>query len=252
MELEHQITTWGQRVFGPEIILALGEQKNQAQLDMGIFYAAFSRASGVKASMLTGTILPLGFLGGQPLEWQPETWESSTLARAILLGSFMQSQWLEVLEQTLVSADLGETVDIYRLLPLCYGVEGPALTTRLLEGLRSNATPLLKACMWHSPLPKVLLDEISWNRMMLKAFHLDILVEPIQGRADRRNVGLAKMLLSFASEKALAGRLIPVSLWEEMAYQKDVNFRVEVERLMGEHPNQAFRLELGQRMRQPF
>lgn len=121
---------------------------------------------------------------------------------------------MDWIEETFRTADLGESLDLYRLLPLLdTDLHRERIVWRLGEGLRTNAPPVFEAVAHHSPLPSRILEEDAWNQMILKALFIESSIEPIVGWRERRNPTLDTMVLRFASERAMAHREIPSEVW---------------------------------------
>ena len=248
MDLTSQIEQFSQRALAPELYAWLFEQRQKALRQREHFFAAFSRAGRQSCGVQNFSPITFTLAVSEPLSWSAQQWQASTLARAFLLTTFSEHLWLDQLEATFITADLSESVDLYRLLPLCWGASKlQKLQWRLSEGLRNSSLSIIQACLYASPLPQNILDLELWNRMLLKALHLNLSVELVEGRASRRNDHLDQMLLAFASEKAIAQREIPLELWDEIQMKSSVNFLAELRRLMIQHPNGDFRKELALR-----
>jgi hypothetical protein len=179
-------------------------------------------------------------------DWHPQTWDQRTLYRAIWLIRVSNiSSRLNVMENLFRTADLGESVDLYKCLPLCEHSDD--LRIRLEEGLRSNIPTIITACMHHSPLPAKLMKDAAWNHMILKAFHMNLNIERLHGRSERQNETLACELLRYASERAYAGREQPEALWAEIPVQPSSAFIKRVQHLKQNHSNSSFIAELERR-----
>ena len=109
------------------------------------------------------------------------------------------------------TAEINELVAYYRGLPLYPGPE--RLLTRAREGLRSGMRPVFEAVAHRSPYPREMLDEHSWNQMVLKALFVDSTLTPIQGIDDRGNRDLAETLIDYARERWAARRPVSAELW---------------------------------------
>ena len=109
------------------------------------------------------------------------------------------------------TAEINELVAYYRGLPLYPGAQ--LLLNRAREGLRSGMKPVFEAVAHRSPYPREMLDEHSWNQMVLKALFIDSTLEPIQGLDERGNRDLAETLIDYAHERWAAHRGINSELW---------------------------------------
>lgn len=205
-------------------------------------FANFSRCPGVKGRLEHLEVLNLF----DAQSWRPLEWQSKTLYRALWICRLaVPTERLALMEELFRTADLGESVDLYRCLPLCRDSE--ALRRRLEEGIRSNVPEVLKACLYGSPLPERLLGQRSWNHMVLKMFHMDLPLDPIQGRLRRSNDALDLELLRYASERAYGNRVVPEALWSEIRVCPSQRFAEAVQRLDATHTNDKFLAELKER-----
>ncbi|MDZ7694107.1 MAG: EboA domain-containing protein [Balneolaceae bacterium] len=146
--------------------------------------------------------------------WKPEFWNVDQMGRTLLVLSIVdldKSDFLERLEKTFISSDMGEATALYQALPvLPYPEEH---TDRAAEGIRSNMTSAFNAVAHHNPYPAEYFDEGAWNQMVLKALFVQSPLYKIQGIDLRVNQELANMLVDYAHERWAAGRSVSPELW---------------------------------------
>ena len=248
------LENWARSSFGSSSMSSLPEARafeDQEQLEcddptswsvLPLDFANFSRCSSLGGQLKDHPELELG--RGQ--KWRPAQWQPKTLYRALWICRLApERRRLALMEELFRTADLGESVDLYRCLPLCE--ESPALGRRLEEGIRSNVPESLMACLYHSPLSERLLDQRSWNHMVLKMFHMDLSLVPIIGRQRRSNDALDLELLRYASERSYGNRAVPEALWDEIRDRPSQRFTEARQRLVDTHTNGRFLAELKER-----
>lgn len=146
--------------------------------------------------------------------WNPSGWTSDQLGRTFLMLSFAEQgeeTFLDKIEKTFVTSDLGESVALYKALPLYPYPE--RFKQRAAEGVRSNITTVFDAVALDNPYPKEYLDEGAWNQIVLKALFVGSPLYRIQGVDERANETLAKILVEYAHERWSAGRAVSPELW---------------------------------------
>lgn len=146
--------------------------------------------------------------------WQPEHWSLDQLGRTYLVLSISereQQDFLDILEKTFVSSDIGEAVALYQSLPvLPYPKQ---LTKRAAEGIRSNMTSVFNSVALRNPYPADFMDEGAWNQVVLKALFVESPLYLIEGIDRRANEKLADMLVDYAHERWAADRSVSPELW---------------------------------------
>ncbi len=146
--------------------------------------------------------------------WDPAGLTCDQAARAAIvlaLPSDDPQTWLSTVDKLFASADVGESVALYRSLPLLPHPD--LLAARCAEGVRTNIQAVFEAVAHRNPLPGEQLDEGAWNQMVLKAIFVGSELRLIQRLDDRTNERLASMLRDFAHERWAAGREVPLELW---------------------------------------
>jgi len=214
---------------GEEVEGWLGQQQGILRENPPHFPIAFSLAARQRMEGLFDGSLPLG-------------WTPLTLLRAkLLLSESVFEKGLEWIEECFRTADLGESLDLYRLLPLVESeCDREALVWRIGEGLRTNAPPVFEAVAHNSALPAQLLSEETWNQMVLKALFIDVSVTLIVGWQERRNPTLDAMALRFASERAMAHREIPEDVWNLVMDPISEKGQLAVNHWVENHPREHF------------
>lgn len=146
--------------------------------------------------------------------WKPGFWSIDELGRMFLVLSIAKREkedFLDKLEKTFVSSDMGEAVALYKGLPILPYPE--ALQDRAAEGIRSNMTSVFNAVALRNPYPAEYLDEAAWNQLVLKALFVESPLYLIQGIDKRANRTLAEMLVDYAHERWAADRSVSPELW---------------------------------------
>lgn len=146
--------------------------------------------------------------------WEPGYWSVDQLGRTFLLLSIAsrdQPFFLETLEKTFISSDMGEAVALYQSLPLLPYPE--ELRKRGAEGIRSNMTSVFNAVALRNPYPAEYFDQAAWNQLVLKALFVESPLYLIQGIDRRANEKLAEMLVDYAHERRAADRSVSPELW---------------------------------------
>ena len=146
--------------------------------------------------------------------WKPEYWRVDQLGRTLLVLAAADSDkatFLDRLEKTFVSSDMGEAEALYQALPILPYPKD--LAERGAEGIRSNMTSVFNAVALNNPYPADYFDEGAWNQMVLKALFVQSPLYKIQGIDRRRNAKLAEMLVDYAHERWAADRTVSPELW---------------------------------------
>ncbi len=169
--------------------------------------------------------------------WSPAHWSVDQLARTFLVLTIAEKdkeQFLDQLEKTFVSSDMGEAEALYQMLPILpYPGE---LTDRAAEGIRSNMTSVFNAVALRNPYPAEYMDEDAFNQVVLKALFVESPLYLIRGIDDRVNEKLADMLVDYAHERWAADRSVSPELWRPVGpYAGD--YLEDLERVLG-HPDE--------------
>ncbi|MCG7602015.1 EboA domain-containing protein [Halomonas sp. McH1-25] len=144
--------------------------------------------------------------------WRPQGWSIDGAARVAALVGFQGTRpFAETFKDLRRTADAGETIALYRGLPLYPQPESLAFDVG--EGLRSNMRTVFESIAHANPYPRDHFDEHRWNHMVLKALFVDSRLAPIIGIDERANPELARILLDYAHERWAAGRAVSPELW---------------------------------------
>lgn len=161
--------------------------------------------------------------------WNPKNWSADQLARTCIMLSYAdqgKEEFLDKIEKTFVTSDLGEAVALYQALPVYPYPE--EFKDRAAEGVRSNITSVFNAVALQNPYPAEYMDEGAWNQIVLKALFVGSPLYQIIGIDERANETLAKMLVEYAHERWSAGRSVSPELWRPVGpfindqYSKDL------------------------------
>lgn len=146
--------------------------------------------------------------------WTLDHWSTGDLSRTYLLLCIAEKDkktFLDWIEKTFISSDMGEAVALHQALPvLPYPEE---LTDLAAEGVRSNMTSVFNAIALRNPFPADYMDKDAWNQMVLKALFVESPLYLIQGIDQRANEKLARMLVDYAHERWAADREVSPELW---------------------------------------
>ena len=129
-------------------------------------------------------------------------WRTCDLAAAVILGRLEPGD--EALRRLYDQGDAEERRMILRALPF---LPVTPVTAGLLEDAhRSNEGLLFEAGLLDSDLPARVLDDESYDRVVLKAAFMDLPASRLLGIQGRVRPVLSGMLLEFMSEREAAGR----------------------------------------------
>jgi hypothetical protein len=165
--------------------------------------------------------------------WDAREWTVDEAARTLGLLAFTTDPepFAESFKQLCRTADVSESVTLYRGLPLYPGPE--RLEWQVGEGLRTSMRTVFEAIAHRNPYPKENFSEDRWNHMVLKALFIDSTLAPIQGLDERRNPTLARILSDYAHERWAAGRPVTPELWRCLGPFAEGDMVADLERLSG-------------------
>lgn len=161
-----------------------------------------------------------------------EGWTVDRLCRVWLLmnrDSTNENQYVAVIENLFLAADVNELVALYSALPLLAYPE--RWKARCAEGVRSNIGDVGIAVICNNPYPATWLDDHAWNQLVMKAIFTDKPVDQIYGLDRRANVELANILLDYAHERWAAGRSLNPQLWRCVGKFINENNFADIERI---------------------
>lgn len=170
--------------------------------------------------------------------WRPAGWSLDGAARVVALLAYRgERPFAETFKDLRRTADAGETIALYRGLPLY--PEPQRLAFEVGEGLRSNMRAVFEAIAHDNPYPRDQFDEHRWNHMILKALFVDSRLAPIVGLDERANPELARILLDYAHERWAAGRAVSPELWRCVGpFAAEVNAFEALERALAGTPTE--------------
>ncbi len=150
--------------------------------------------------------------------WAPQYWTLAEAARACILLALPASNaqtFGNLLQQTLQTADMGESLAIYKALPLLPYPE--TLIDKATEGVRNNMKSAYEAVALHNPFPAQYFAEGAWNQMVVKALFVDSPLRDVVGLDARANITLKQILVDLAHERWAAQRLVSPEIWRLVA-----------------------------------
>jgi hypothetical protein len=150
--------------------------------------------------------------------WIFNHWSVDLAGRTILMlcwaARYIDS-YASTLEKLFLTADVGELVALYQMLPLLPHPE--RFLNQALDGMRSNMTAVFNAIALSNPYPAEYFSEDAWNQMVLKALFVGSPLRAIVGLDLRANPKLSRMLSDYAHERWAAGRSVNPELWRVAA-----------------------------------
>jgi len=195
-------------------------------------------------------------IGKQPLEltdgeqqqaesirpgWKPGRWSVDELGRTLIALSIAgrgKEEFVETLEKTHRSSDIGEAEALYKSLAVMPWPE--AFKKRAAEGIRSNMTSVFNAVALDNPYPADYFDEGAWNQMVLKAQFVGSPLYRIEGIDERINNKLADMLVDYAHERWAADRSVSPELWRPVGPFAEGPVMEDLRRVL-DHPDELHR-----------
>lgn len=143
--------------------------------------------------------------------WDPSAWTMGDAARIRLILAAPATALPDLLRPLLAAADSGESVAVFRGLPL-YG-SPERLVPLATDGLRTAMRTVFEAIAHLNPFPAEFFPQSAWNHMVLKTLFIESTLWPIAGLDGRWNAELAGMLRDYAHERWAAGRPVTPELW---------------------------------------
>jgi hypothetical protein len=146
--------------------------------------------------------------------WSVATWGLDEVGRAVLLldelGRLPATEHVARVDECWRAGALRERQAVLRALPL---LPGPARFLPIaLDAARASTQPVFEAIACENPYPATYFPETSFNHLVLKAVFTEVPVARILDLDTRLGPELARMAADYASERAAAGRPIPVDL----------------------------------------
>jgi len=90
-------------------------------------------------------------------------------------------------------------------------------TSLALDAGRSNEVDLVRALACHNPFPTQYYDELSWNKLYMKAALLELPLVELWSARSRDNAELSRIALHYIEQQESATRGFPPELWLAVA-----------------------------------
>jgi hypothetical protein len=118
---------------------------------------------------------------------------------------------------------------------------GAVAADAVMDACRVSAVELFEAAVAENPYAARVLPDHEFRQATLKAAFLGISLARIMGVEERADAELSRMLLSYVTEREVAGRSVPADIWPIVAAHPTPGL---VAKLCGylEHPAEAHRL----------
>jgi hypothetical protein len=107
--------------------------------------------------------------------------------------------------------DSSEKLAVMRALPLL--PRGERFVEIALDVGRCNELELFSALAARNPFASKHYDELTWNKLYMKAVFLDVPLPLVMGVEQRNNAELSRMALEYIEQQESAGRRFPSGLW---------------------------------------
>lgn len=161
-----------------------------------------------------------------------QTWSKVELVRVLFMCQIPVAQNYQVLDTLFSTADIKETVALYKGLLFLENADTFALRAR--EGLRTNMTDVFDAIALHNPFPFLYLSEEAWSHMVLKAMFMGRPLYKVYQIEKRKNKKLALIFLDYAHERWSAHRKVSPELWRFVSGFVDAQFLEDIKRTIQE------------------
>jgi len=171
------------------------------------------------------------------LEVPLRAWRLDDAARVMLLCAFAGDA--EALARDLYfDGDLRERVGAIRALAVAG--RGVAALDAVLDACRVTAAELFEATLAENPYTSRVLPDEEFRKAVLKCAFVGVSIQRVAGLETRADAELSRMLLSYVSEREVAGRSVPPDIWPIVALHPTPGL---VGKLCGyvEHPAETHR-----------
>jgi hypothetical protein len=175
---------------------------------------------------------------GLSVEVPLRAWRTDDAGRAALLLAFAGDG--ETLARELYfGGDMRERCGALRGLAVLG--RGAVAADAVMDACRVSAVELFEAAVAENPYAARVLPDHEFRQAVLKAAFLGISLARIVGLEARADAELSRMLLSYVTEREVAGRSVPPDIWPVVAAHPTPGL---VAKLCGylEHPAEAHRL----------
>jgi hypothetical protein len=155
---------------------------------------------------------PDDFAAAQALRrrWRPDIWGTDESARvALLLATWNgdETAFAVRVDRLCATGELTEHVACLKGFAV-FPAPTPLLS-RARAAVRSSVQPLFEAIACHNPYPADHFDDLIYNQMVIKCVFSGVPIGTIVGLDERRSDELVRMMRDLASERRVAGRLLP-------------------------------------------
>jgi hypothetical protein len=171
------------------------------------------------------------------LEVPLRAWRADDAARVALVCAFAGDA--EALARDLYyTGDLRERCGALRALAVVG--RGAAARDAILDAARASAVELFEAAIAENPYTSRVLPIEEFRNVVLKCAFVGVSIDRVAGVEARADSELSRMLLSYVSEREVAGRSVPPDVWPVVALHPTPGL---VAKLCGylEHPAEAHR-----------
>jgi hypothetical protein len=175
---------------------------------------------------------------GLPAEVPLRAWRTDDAGRAALLLAFPDDA--ETLARELYfGGDMRERSGALRALAVLG--RRPVAADAVMDACRVSAVELFEAAVAENPYMAGVLPDPEFRQAVLKAAFMGISLARIARLEERADAELSRMLLSYVTEREVAGRSVPPDVWTVVAAHPTPGL---VAKLCGylEHPAEAHRL----------
>jgi L-methionine (R)-S-oxide reductase len=155
-----------------------------------------------------------GPFGDVPLR----AWRVEDAGRALVLMAFQAADGPEregLAIRIYFAGELRERASVMRSMALLG--EGTGDPFWVLDAVRMSAVELFEAAMADNPFTSRVLPELEFRKAVLKCAFVGVSLDRVAGLWARADDELTRMLLSYVTEREVAGRSVPPDLWIPMA-----------------------------------
>jgi hypothetical protein len=141
-------------------------------------------------------------------------WRIDDAGRAALVCAFGGGDREALARELYFGGDLREQAGALRALAVVG--TGEAACDAVLDAMRVAATELVEAALADNPYSARVLPDLEFKKAVLKCAFVGISLDRVQGLPARADEELTGMLLSYVTEREIAGRAVPADVWPPM------------------------------------
>ncbi len=211
-------------------IAAVGRGERNTLLN--VFPAVSRRLGKESLGSRSALVVP-----GGPVEVPLRAWRTDDAGRAALLLAF-PGDGEALAREIYFGGDMRERSGALRALAALG--RGSAAMDAVMDACRVSAVELFEAAVAENPYTARVLPDHEFRQAVLKAAFMGISLARIANLGDRADAELSRMLLSYVTEREVAGRSVPPDIWPAVAVHPAPGV---VAKLCGylEHPGEAHR-----------